>query len=164
MHRILVLLLAGTLLVLRRRREGWTLVLPVALHFGLLRVLGGGRAHRDFDPGLLEPGRWQELGARMTTVAGNVLGSQVLAVWLPLLAIVLYLIVTRRGLADALVPALLLQVLAYVASFAVSAFAPAWSASVFPRLAMSLFPAFSLVLGARLGAGGGVEPKPVRAG
>ena len=147
---LFVLLLAGTLWVLRRGREGWTLVLPVALHAGLLRVLGGGRAHRDFDPGLLEPGRWRDLAPRVTTVVEHIAGSQILAIWLPLLALFLFLMLTRRGVADTLLPALVLQVLAYVVSFSLSAFAPAWSASVFPRLAMSLFPALALVLCARL--------------
>lgn len=147
---LFVLLLAGTLWVRRRGREGWTLVVPWAIHAGLLYLLRGAQTRRDFDMTLLAPGRWGELAPRVLTVFGHVLGSQVLSVWLPLLALLLFFVFTRRAPADALLPALVIQVLAYVVSFSLSAFAPTWAAGVFPRLTMSLFPAFSLVLCARL--------------
>lgn len=147
---LFVLLLAGTLWVRRRGREGWTLVVPWAIHAGLLYLLRGAQTRRDFDMTLLAPGRWGELVPRVLTVGGHVLGSQVLSVWLPLLALLLFFVFTRRAPADALLPALVIQVLAYVVSFSLSAFAPTWAAGVFPRLTMSLFPAFSLVLCSRL--------------
>ena len=121
---------------------------------------------RDFDPTFLEPRRWSELASRVATVLSRIFETGVLPVWVPVLAIGLFFLFTRRGLADLLLPILVLQVLGYVAAFSISSFDPVWKVdSCFQRITATLFPAFALVLGARMAMGGtsssrGKDPSP----
>jgi hypothetical protein len=106
----------------------------------------------------LEPRRWDELVARFTAVIGRMIGTDLVDAAVPLLAILLFILLTKRSLPDVLLPILLLQILAYIVSFSLSAFDPMWALGVLPRLAMSIFPAFALFLGARF-----APPVPTRA-
>ncbi|HEY3171842.1 MAG TPA: hypothetical protein VGK86_04610 [Thermoanaerobaculia bacterium] len=147
---IFVLLLAAALWI-RRRWDGWALVAPPVVHWGLLYFLGGTQPRREFDFTFLQPFRWPELAHRFTVVLGRILGTESLAAWLSLLAIVLYLLVTRRGLADPLLAVFALQILGYVAAFSISSYGPVWAAdAAFSRVVATVFPAFTLVLGARV--------------
>jgi hypothetical protein len=70
---------------------------------------------------------------------------------LPLTAILVYLLVTRRGFADVLLPALTAQILLYCLAFSISSFDPMYAVDgAFRRIAMTLFPVLALVLGARI--------------
>jgi len=159
---LFVLLLAGILFLRRRLRPvetwksgGWALVVPPILHPSLMLLFARPIPPRDFDPTFLEPRRWSELGSRVATVFARIFETGVLPVWVPLLAIGLFFLLTRRGLADLLLPVLVLQVLGYVAAFSISSFDPVWKVdSCFQRIAATLFPAFALVLGARVALGG----------
>jgi hypothetical protein len=146
----LFVLLVGAALLIRRRREGWAPLAAATMHALLLHLGRGPQTPRAFDFTFFEPFRWGELVSRLTKVLGHVLTADVIHSWLPLLAVVLLFAFTRHGLADPLLPLVLLQVLAYVVSFSMSAFDPIWAAGVLPRLTMSLFPNFTLVLCARL--------------
>ena len=147
-------LLALALLV-RRRREAWMLMVPAVLHSSALYLLRGRETQRDFDLTLFEPHRWKELPPLFATVLGRMLSTEAVQAWVPLLAIGLFLVVTRRGIADPLLPVFPLQILCYAAAFSVSSFDPIYAVeSAFRRIAMTLFPAFTLVLGARITSGG----------
>jgi len=156
---LFVLLLAGTLFLRRRLRPvetwksgGWALVVPPILHASLMLLFARPIPPRDFDPTFLEPRRWSELLSRFGMVLARILGTYVLPVWVPVLAIGLFFLFTRRGLADLLLPVLVLQVLGYVAAFSISSFDPIWKVdSCFQRLVATLIPPFALVLGARVG-------------
>jgi hypothetical protein len=156
---LFVLLLAGILFVKRRLRPvetwksgGWALVVPPILQASLMLLVARPIPPRDFDPTFLEPRRWSELGSRLATVLARIFETGVLPIWIPVLAIGLFFLFTRRGLADLLLPVLVLQVLGYVAAFSISSFDPVWKVdSCFQRIAATLFPAFALVVGARLG-------------
>jgi hypothetical protein len=156
---LFVLLLAGVLLVRQRFRVvdtwksgGWALVVPPVLHASLMFFLGRPLPPRDFDPTFFEPRRWSELLSRFGSVLARILGTEVLQVWVPVLAIGLFLLLTRRGLADPLLAVFALQILAYLAAFSISPFDPMWKVdSCFQRIVATLYPAFALVLGARTG-------------
>lgn len=135
----------------RRRRAVWALVVPPVVHWGLLYLLRGPQTRRDFDLTLLGPGRWGELAPLFAKVVGRILGTEALLAWVPLVAILLFFLVTRRGIADALIPVFLLQILCYAVAFSVSSFDPMYAVDgAFRRIALTMFPAFALVLGARL--------------
>lgn len=159
---LFVLLLAGVLCVRQRFRfvnawksGGWALVVPPILHAGLMYFLCRPLPQHDFDPTYLEPRRWSELLSRFGVVLGRILTTQVPAFWIALLAVGLFLLLTRRGLADALLPVLALQGLAYLAAFAISSADPIWKVdSCFQRIAATLLPVLFLVLGARVSAPG----------
>jgi hypothetical protein len=155
---LFVLLLAAVLCVRHRFRfvdawksGGWTLVVPPILHSGLMFFLCRPLPQHDFDATFLEPRRWSELLPRFGIVLGRILGLEGPGVWVPLLAVGLFLLLTRRGLADALLAVLALQVLAYLAAFAISSADPSWKVdSCWQRIVATLLPALFLVLGARL--------------
>jgi hypothetical protein len=155
---LFVLLLAGVLAVRQRFRfvaawksGGWALVVPPILHAGLMYLLCRPIPQRDFDPTFLEPRRWSELLSRFGIVLGRIFGAEMPGLWIPLLAAGLFLLLTRRGLADPLLAVFALQALAYLAAFAISSADPAWKVdSCFQRIMATLLPAFALVLGARL--------------
>jgi hypothetical protein len=159
---LFVLLLAGVLLVRQRfhvvrawKSGGWALVVPPILHAGLMHFLGRPLPQRDFDSTFLEPRRWTELLSRCAIVLGRVVSTQPPAFWISLLAVGLFLLVTRRGLADPLLAVLALQMLAYLAAFAISSADPVWKVdSCFQRISATLLPALFLVLAARVSAPG----------
>lgn len=135
----------------RRRHQVWALAVPAALHWALLYALRGPQTRRDFDLTLFEPRRWGELPPLFARVMGRILGTEVLLAWVPLLAIALFLLVTRRGIADPLLLVFPAQILCYAVAFSVSSFDPMYAVDgAFRRIALTLFPAFTLVLGARL--------------
>ena len=147
---LFVLLLAASIWP-KRRRAVWALVVPPVVHWALLYLLRGPQTRRDFDLTLFEPRRWMELPPLFAKVLGRILGTEALLAWVPLLAIVLFLLVTRRGIADRLLPVFLLQILCYAVAFTVSSFDPMYAIDgAFRRIALTLFPAFTLVLCARL--------------
>jgi hypothetical protein len=155
---LFVLLLAGVLLVRERarfvdawKRGGWALVVPPVLHSSLMFFLARPRAPRDFDPTFLEPRRWTELLSRFGAVTARILGTEVLSAWVPVVAIGLFFLLTRRGLADPLLAVFALQILAYFAAFSISSHDPMWKVdSCFQRIAATLLPTFALVIGARV--------------
>jgi hypothetical protein len=155
---LFVLLLVGVLCVRQRFRfvnawksGGWALVVPPILHSGLMFFLGRPLPQHDFDLTFLEPRRWSELLSRFGVVLARILTTEVLGAWIPLLAMGLFLLLTRRGLADSLLAVFALQILAYLAAFSISSFDPIWKVdSCFDRIVATLFPALALVLGARL--------------
>ena len=156
---LFVLLLAAVLFVRQRgrfvdtwTRGGWALVVPPVLHSSLMVFLARPRAPRDFDPTFLEPSRWSELLSRFGSVVARILGTELLGAWVPVVAVALFFLLTRRGLADPLLAVFALQFLAYLAAFSISPFDPMWKVdSCYQRIMATLFPAFALVLGARLG-------------
>jgi len=155
---LFVLLLAGVLWVRQRFRlvdtwksGGWAPVVPPVLHASLMFLLCRPQPVREFDLTFFEPRRWSELLSRFGTVLARILGTEVPRVWIPLLAISLFLLVTRRGLADPLLAVFALQILGYLAAFSISSFDPIWKVdSCFQRITATLLPAFALVLGARV--------------
>jgi len=149
---LFVLLLAAAMWR-SRRRAVWALVVPPVVHWALLYVLRGPQSRRDFDLTLFEPRRWMELPPLFAKVLGRILGTEALLAWVPLVGIALFFAVTRRGIADPLLPVFLLQILCYAVAFSVSSFDPMYAIDgAFQRIALTLFPAFTLVLGARLGS------------
>ncbi|HZI66847.1 MAG TPA: hypothetical protein VFF17_09815 [Thermoanaerobaculia bacterium] len=149
---LFVLLLAAAMWR-SRRRAVWALVVPPVVHWALLYVLRGPQSRRDFDLTLFEPRRWMELPPLFAKVLGRILGTEALLAWVPLVGIALFFAVTRRGIADPLLPVFLLQIFCYAVAFSVSSFDPMYAIDgAFQRIALTLFPAFTLVLGARLGS------------
>jgi hypothetical protein len=169
---LFVLLLAGVLWVRQRTRlvdtwksGGWALVAPPVLHASLMFFLARPIPPRDFDPTFFEPRRWSELLSRFGSVLARILGTEVPRVWVPLLAIGIFLLLTRRGLADPLLAVFALQILGYLAAFSISSYDPMWKVdSSFQRIVATLYPALALVLGARMGgeAAGGAVATGVR--
>lgn len=152
-------LLGLTFLFLRRRhgrRRGTMLsaaafALPPAAHWILLFLLRGPETRRDFDFHFFEPGGWAALAHRFADVVQRVATTEAREAAVPLAAIVLFLLVTRRSLADAILPALTVQIVFYFLAFSVSSFDPMYAVDgAFRRIALTLFPALTLVLGARL--------------
>ncbi len=144
-------LLALALVFRRRRRDAAFLVAPAFLHWGALYLLRGPQTRRDFDLTLFEPGRWKELPQLFGMVVGRMLSTEALQAWLPLTAIGLFLLVTRKGVADPLLPIFPLQILCYAIAFSVSSFDPIYAIEgAFRRIALTLFPALTIVLCARL--------------
>jgi hypothetical protein len=138
-------------LFVRRRREAWMLIVPPVLHWGALYLLRGPQTRRDFDLTLFEPRRWKELPPLFATVLGRMLSTEAIQASVPLVAIGLFLLVTRRGVADPLLPIFPLQILCYAAAFSVSSFDPIYAVEgAFRRIALTLFPALTLALCARL--------------
>jgi hypothetical protein len=158
---LFVLLLAAVLLWSLRKTGGRArfaaaaaLVAPVVIHGAGLRLLVGNQTHREFDFTLLEPSRWPELASRFGLVAGRIVGTEARLALVPILAIAVYFLVTRRGIGDPLIPVFFAQLFFYVVAFTVSSFDPLYAIdSAFRRITMSLFPAFGLILGARLPTG-----------
>ena len=158
---LFVLLLAGVLWVWQRFRVvdtwksgGWALVVPPVLHASLMFFLARPTPPRDFDPTFFEPRRWSELLSRFGSVLARLFGTELLHVWVPVLAIGLFFLATRRGLADPLLAVFGLQILAYLAAFSISSFDPMWKIdSCLQRIVATLLPPFALVLGARMGGG-----------
>ncbi len=156
---LFVLLLAVVLWVRHRMRPfetlksgGWALVVPPVVHAGLMFLLARPRPQRDFDLTFLEPRRWSELLSRFGLVIARIFGTEVFRVWVPVLAIGLFLLLTRRGLADLLLAVLALQFLGYLAAFSISTHDPMWKVdSCFDRIVATLLPSLALVLGARVG-------------
>jgi Dolichyl-phosphate-mannose-protein mannosyltransferase len=126
------------------------LLAPLAVHAGLLRLLTGPQAHRAFDLTLLVPRRWSELPPLFGTVVARLIGTEARAAFVALLAIAGYLLVTRRGIGDALWPIFAAQMGCYCVAFTLSAFGPTYAIdSAFRRLALTLFPSLTLLLCAR---------------
>ena len=154
---LFVLLLAGMVWLRTRSLPGSArraavllLSVPPAIHWGLLYLLRGPQTRRDFDLTLFEPRRWQELPPLFLLVVSRMLGTEARQAILPLTAIVLFLVVTRRGIADPLLPVFALQIVCYAVAFSVSSFDPLYAIEgAFRRIVMTLFPAFTLVLCAR---------------
>jgi hypothetical protein len=135
------------------RRAAAALVLPAAAHWIVLYLLRGNQTRRDFDFTLFTPSRWPELPSIFVSVVGRMLGTEGRNVLPAILALVVFFLATRRGLGDPLVPAFAIQMLFYAVAFTVSSFDPMYAIDgAFRRITMSLFPAFAIVLGARLGA------------
>jgi hypothetical protein len=133
-----------------RRAAALLLCVPPAVHWGLLYLLRGSQTRRDFDLTLFEPRRWLELPALFLLVATRMLGTEARGAIVSLAAIALYLLVTRRGIADPLLPVFAAQILCYAVAFSVSSFDPLYAIEgAFRRITMTLFPAFTLVLCAR---------------
>jgi len=140
------------------------LTLPAVTHAVALRTLTRGTLSRDFDFHLLEPSHWGELASRFGATFSRIFEGSVAGAWLPLLAIAVFLAATRRGAADPLIPVFLGAVFLYIVACALSAFGPAWAVdAAFARIVLTLFPAFTLVLGARFPSGpGSVGREPDR--
>lgn len=133
-----------------RRLSTLALVVPPSLHWLALYALRGNQTRRDFDLTLFEPRRWLELPALFALVVGRMLTTEARQNAVALLAIAAYLLVTRRGSLDALLPVFAVQLLCYAVAFSVSSFDPMYAIDgAFRRIVMSLFPAFTLVLCAR---------------
>jgi hypothetical protein len=127
------------------------LALPVAAHWIVMRIVRGSPPSRDFDFSLLEPARWSELVGRVGLVVGRLVGTEARQALVPIVAIAVYFLATRKGIGDPLIPVFLAQLAFYAVACAVSAFDPLYTVeAAFRRITMSLFPAFSLILGARL--------------
>lgn len=156
---LFVALIAITLLfrmrrvdVLAGRRAAAALLTPAAVHWIALYLVRGNQTRRDFDFTLFEPGRWSELPPIFASVVGRMLGTEGRNVLPALAAILVFLLVTRPGIADSLQPVFAIQMLFYAVAFTVSSFDPMYAIDgAFRRITMSLFPAFTIVLGARLG-------------
>jgi hypothetical protein len=88
------------------------------------------------------------------------LGTEGRNALVPLAAIAVYFLVTRRGAGDAFIPVFAVQMLFYAIAFTVSSFDPLYAIDgAFRRITMSLFPAFTLVLcGRKISAAGSISP------
>lgn len=126
------------------------LAVPAALPPLILRIIRGPLRDRDFDWGYLAPSRWGVLADRLISVARLILTREVVPLAVPVVALVVYFLVTRRGGAEILLPVIGLQLAAYAAACAFSSYDPAWQESnSFARIAASLWPVLTLVLGWR---------------
>jgi hypothetical protein len=106
---------------------------------------------RDFDFHLFAPARWPELAERFASVASRMALREGREALVALVAIALFLLVTRRSFADLLLPVLAAQIGFYAVAFSVSSFDPMYAVDgAFRRIATTLFPALSLVLASRL--------------
>ena len=116
----------------------------------MLFALRGNQTRRDFDFSLFEPARWRELPALFALVLGRFARIGWTEALVPILAIVVLFVVTRRGVGEPLLPVFPAQILFYAVAFTVSSFDPLYAIDgAFRRIAMSLFPAFTLVLCSR---------------
>ncbi len=130
-----------------RRAFAAALVVPASLHWVALYLLRGNQTRRDFDFTLFSPERWRELPTLFQTVVGRMLGTEGRSALVPIAAIVVYFLATRRGMGDPFLPVFLVQMLFYAIAFTVSSFDPLYAIDgAFRRITMSLFPAFTLVL------------------
>ncbi len=133
-----------------RRLALAALVIPPSIHWAALHLLRGNQTRRDFDMTLFEPRRWIELPPLFALVLGRMLGTEARQSAVALAAIAAYLLVTRRGIMDPFLPVFAAQLACYAIAFSVSSFDPMYAVDgAFRRIAMSLFPAFTLVLCAR---------------
>jgi hypothetical protein len=154
---LFVLLLAVVLAIHARRGDARrlrgalaALLLPVVAHWIALYLARGNQTRRDFDFTLLEPRRWAELPALFGLVLGRFARIGWTEALVPILAIAVFFLVTRRGIGDALLPVFPVQILVYAIAFTVSSFDPLYAIDgAFRRIAMTMFPAFTLVLCAR---------------
>ena len=156
---LFVLLLAAVVWLRMRRaeRRGWlgatglvALATPAIAHWLLLFALRGNQTRRDFDFTLFEPARWRELPGLFALVAGRFARIGWTEALVPIAAIAVFFLVTRRGVGEPLLPVFPAQILFYAVAFTVSSFDPLYAIDgAFRRITMSLFPAFTLVLCSR---------------
>ncbi len=132
------------------------------VHWGLLYVVRGNQTRRDFDFGRFAPDRWRELLESLELVVGRMLRVEARAAVVPLLAIVTFFLVTRRSEGDPLLLVFLAQLALYAVAFSVSSFNPLYAIDgAFRRITMSLFPAFTLLIGLRIGTSrSSINPGP----
>jgi len=147
------------------------LLLPASAHWAALYFLRGDQTRRDFDFTLFTPARWPELPPIFASVAGRMLGTEGRQALVAILAVAVYLFATTPGIGDFLFKVFAVQMFLYSVAFTVSSFDPMYAIDgAFRRIAMSLFPAFALVLCSRLAglsarSGGALVGPPVeRAG
>src|SRR5262249_3121134 len=134
----------------RGRLGALRLEVPALGHWGLLFALRGNQTRRDFDFTLFEPARWRELPALFALVIGRFARIGWTEALVPILAIVVFFLVTRRGIGEPLLPVFPTQIFFYAVAFTVSSFDPLYAIDgAFRRITMSLFPAFTLVLCSR---------------
>ena len=134
----------------RRRAALSALILPASAHWFLLYLLRGNQTRRDFDFTLFEPRRWAELPALFGLVTGKFARVGWTEALVPVLALGVFFLVTRRGIGDPLLPVFPAQILFYAIAFTVSSFDPLYAIDgAFRRITMTLFPAFTLVLCSR---------------
>lgn len=151
----LLLLFALLLFQLSRRDRGRVLLmclaLPILMHGGFLMFLRGRISSRDFDWTLLAPARWTELPDRAWELTLRLISVEIPDALLALFAVALFFVVTRASFADQLLYPLAAQVTLYAGACVFSAFGVAWLVETsFSRVTMALFPAFAMVLCARL--------------
>lgn len=138
----------------RRRGVVLALVLPPLLHGTLLQLARGPVPERVFDLGLLAPARWGEWLGRIWQAASYIVSVEIVAALLPLVALAVFLLVTRRGPADRLLPMLGAQAFFYAAACSLSAIGVVWHLETsFARTTCALFPALAVVLGGRIDNG-----------
>ena len=126
------------------------LATPAIAHWLLLFALRGNQTRRDFDFTLFEPARWRELPGLFALVAGRFARIGWTEALVPIAAIAVFFLVTRRGVGEPLLPVFPAQILFYAVAFTVSSFDPLYAIDgAFRRITMSLFPAFTLVLCSR---------------
>ncbi len=127
------------------------LVLVPAAHWLLLHFLRGSQTRRDFDFQLFGPTHWPELARRFEAVLSRMLFREGKEALVSLLAIALFLMVTRKSFADLLLPVLAGQIFFYAVAFSLSSFDPMYAIDgAFRRIATTLFPVLALILAARL--------------
>jgi hypothetical protein len=151
---LFVLFLVAMILWSRRaggRILAFTAVVPVFVHGALLRLLRGPVLRRDFDLTLLAPRRWGDLLSRLGIVGQRLVSVELRGAIIPVAAILLFLLLTRRGPFDRLLWPLALQTLTYAAVCALCAFGPIWLIEAsFSRITLALFPTWALILASRL--------------
>jgi hypothetical protein len=127
------------------------LLLPVAAHTTLLRVMRGPVIRRDFDLSLLRPAHWPEWWHRVLETISYTIRYEVPKAAVPIAAILVLFLIARPGHADALLGPLITQAGAYMIMMSLSAFGVAWLIEAsFGRLIDTLFPLLLLVAVARL--------------
>ena len=128
------------------------LLAPAILHWIALYALRGNQTRRDFDFSMFLPARWAELPPIFVSVVGRMIGTEGRNVLPAIAALAVFFLVTRRSFGDPLVPVFAIQMFFYAVAFTVSSFDPMYAIDgAFRRITMSLFPAFTIVLAARLG-------------
>jgi len=177
----LFVLLVAAWIVLRALRGRRALVVPllsltavpVFLHEIVLTAVRGRVADRDYDWSWARPEKWPVVAQRAGSVLERVLRSQVAPAWLPLAAVLAFLLLSRpAGGSRTLLflgPPLLAQAGLYAVVCAFSSIDPLWQAQFLPRLVGALFPVLLLAAGPRFAfvcAGGdsGRVPIPQAAG
>ncbi|MEO8191548.1 MAG: hypothetical protein ABI682_14505 [Acidobacteriota bacterium] len=123
---------------------------PAALWL-LLYLLRGPQTRRDFDFQLFGPSHWPELARRFESVLSRMLFREGREAIVSLLAIGLFLLITRKGFSDLLLAVLAGQIFFYAVAFSLSSFDPMYAIDgAFRRIATTLFPVLALILAARL--------------